>query len=395
VVAAPARSPTDPLPAAAETQRTCSCGRHRSPPVIGLFWGVVGVLVGSVRERSGGYDPVHALLRTGREVFADLAAAMASEEAAFECFFATKRYLEVYDKPSYALPATPGLEDLVELCGRQGCGDKNGFYGSVDVLARRLAETGNPGAEYFGKLRGVYGAYLKFSYDQGQGSLDDSVALELWLYYGPVEKNLSLVLSLFARALSGSRLTVSARWLLGQASDLIAMARALKMKSESMLPPVVDLAAWLASRSKEKWGDTAARAAAEVATTLLSVTGAALHEVQRASRIQAAGPEYSAIAEAAEEARSRALEAYSTIAEKAASGQGLSPFDLLRITIWGRVSALDTLEKAAERAAEPGKVGRYIRYVRAKAMAWLVNAIQKAAGMRAAAEVLASLSDPG
>jgi len=366
----------------------------RAPLVIGLLWGVVGAVVGGTVEREAGvYGPLSVLLRIGREGFADVAAAKVSQEAALERLIATVLYQERYYSGSpYVLPAPPGLEEIVKRCGRQGGDGEACFSASIGVPEHGLAAAGAHAAEYLGRLRGVSRASLRFSYVRD--SRGDYISLSLRLYCGPGEEDAALDLRLFVRVLGGGIPGIDAGGLLVQVDDLIAAAGALKTGAGVLLPPLAGLVVRLSRESRGEWGEAAAGTAAWLATTLLSVTGAALHEVQRASRIQAAGLEYSAIAEAAEEARSRALEAYSGIAEEAASGQVLSLLDLMRIIIWStherRVSVWEVLDSVAD----PGKVGEYIRSARAEAKEDLNKAIWMTTGMRAAAEILASLSEP-
>jgi len=346
--------------------------------------------VGSAREReeAGAYR-VSKSLGIGRSVFADAAAAEASSMAALDCMIKASHYLERYSDLLYTLPAPPELREFVEWLERHWGGDA--FFGSVEVVKHRLAGASGPATEYFRRLRGVHGASLFFSYDKVVHSYLTAMAkLEILLHYGPEEGDAVSELDLSAYVIDGSKLCISVGRLLSKVLDLVIMSNMLKMGVSALLPPLAGLVVWLARGLKERWGDAAASTAAGLATAILPVTAAAFHEVWRASRIRACGLEYPAIEEVVEEARRRALEAYLTIAEKAASGQRPAHRDTAGVKIWERLSVWDILNGIAR----PGGVDSFTRDARSKAKVYLSETIWKAAGMRATAEVLASLSDP-
>jgi len=345
--------------------------------------------VGSAREREGGggSDHLPVPLRAGREVFADVAAAMASEEAASQCSSGVLSYTSSHYYGSlFAFPAPPGLGELLEVHGAE-------FRFSAEAPVHRLVAAGAPGAAYCAELYGMCWVRLGFS-----GSRS-GVSLNLNLYHcrllAGIEEVDLLDIGLSASTLGGSRIGITVKDFLGQLYGLEDVARGVRSAfgipgSRALVLSLLDLAAWLARKSKKKWGD-AADAAAGLVATLSPVLAAASHEVRRASRVRVSGLDYPAVKEAAEEARRRALEAYSTIVEKAATGQGPVPKEVKRVMIGGRLSVGRVLKAAARPDSAKAAIsaslfnaGEHIKY-----------AVWSAAAARAAAEVLASLSEPG
>jgi len=346
--------------------------------------------VGSAREREeAGVYRVSKFLSIGRKVFANAAAAEASRMAALDCMIKASYYSERYSDLLYTFPAPPELRKFVKWLERHR--GEGAFYGHVEVVNRQPAGASGPATEYFRRLRGVHGASLYFSYDRVVHRYLTAIAkLEVLLHYGPEEEGTVSELDLSAYVIGDSRLCISVGRLLSKVFDLAIMSNMLKMRVGAMLPPLAGLVVWLARGLKERWGDAAASAAAGLATAVLPVTAAAFHEVWRASRIRARGLKYPAVEEVVEEVRSRALEVYSTIAEKAASGQGPTHRDTTGVKIWEHLSVRDILNGIAS----PGGMDSFTRYARSKARAYINETIWKAAGLRAASEVLASISEP-
>jgi len=327
------------------------------------------------RERAGAHGYVPVALRVGRDRFADIAAAVASQEAAYECRRSTEGHVLAHGTTLYTFPAPPGLRGLVEVRGRLS----NNRFSAIATVSG-LVEAGAPGAEYFYELCSTCTVELHFSYISNRGL----VTLKLFFAGGkkegadPGSLYLPQPIVVIADISGGSKLGVNLVSVFG---------------GDASAAQLLDLVVWLANNSKGDWEDAAASAAADTAAVLFPVVSAASHAVQIASRIQAAGLDYPAVKEAAEEARARALEAYSAIAEKAAMGQGLPLAHIAKMITGGHLGARKIL-KAVKAATRPGAAESTISSALAEAEEHLTKAVRIAAAARATSEVLASLSEP-
>jgi len=348
--------------------------------------------VGAVRGKGDVQDPVHVLLRTGREVFADTAAAMASLRVASEYEDKVKACLGKYSKHVFAFPVPPGVKELVEKCKQSAC-----IGLSAGVPVRKLVAAGAPGAGLCARLcsKCMVGLYFAYTY----GTPYDRIVLRLYFDDGQGKGAgldvLGLSLSLSAYIVSGSRFGTTATGFLADIVSLKSLAGEMREEPgapEAGTAQLLDLMAWLASRSRGEWSDTVSGTAAGLVATLSPVLAAAFHEVQRASRVQARGLDYPAM-EVVKEVRDEALRVYSAIAEAAgAAGHGHLPIEVEDtsikvegVTVW---RVLDKIEYS-HKTVRPGS------FERSASEGILNSATKNAAAVRAAAEILASLSEPG
>jgi len=357
--------------------------------------------VNSAKEREEGGYLVSTFLGIGRDGFADVAAAIASLRAADGCERAVEAYNSAkYARPVYVFPAPPGLREFVEKYERLS---RNKY--SVDIPVHELVAANAPGAEYCRglcstcgvelctcevKLYFIHGLYLgRRFYTELELYLADHSREEAGLEYLPLD----LLLSLPADIVSGSKLGVVASYFPMNPDDIANIARKMRERFRALgvnIAPLLDLVAWLARESRRKWGDAAADTAAGLAAALLPAAVSAFHEVQRAFRIRVAGLGYPAVEEAAEEARREALEVYSMVAEKvAAAGHTYLPKWAGEIKIKGYMDVWEVMWRVTSSGGVEGSAS----YLRA-AERTLSRAVAKATAARAAAEILASLSDP-
>jgi len=359
--------------------------------------------VGSARERErGGSGRLSVLLRAGREVFADVAAAMVSSDAALKCVYSVVDYNTVnYGVHLFALPVSLGLKEVVEEYGWPGGSGAagGGAEFSVEVPVSELVEAGAPGAEYCARL--CSGCKVKLSFSCPSDFGDYLLNLEMYFEDSREgEEGLrKLPISLKAYAnIGGGRLGLDPEHLRTGVGDLVDIAKILEVglrTPEAGALSLLDLAEWLASRSRDEWGDAAAGAAARAAAALSLVHAAAFHEVWRASRVRVGGLGYPAVEEVAEAVRRKALEVYSMVAEWASAGHADLPREVKEIEIGGRWTVGEVLDSAARVLnTSVGGAEGFVIYARADAERLLNQAIAVGAAARVATEVLASLSDP-
>jgi len=354
--------------------------------------------VGSVRERKRTYidDLLSEFLSVDRERFADVMAARESHWAALSrstdiTLYCSKRY----GRFLFVFPAPPELREFVEEHRWLGNWEVVEFPAEIPVS--ELVEAGAPGAEYCDKVCSACRAALYLTYTREPDVPGGAVTLVLQLYYKPedwyAKDEVVSALYIPAYTLDGSRLGIDASRLQEEVDEMLSAAKKLDGVPSAKPPPVVDLAAtaaWLAGRYREEWGDTVASTAAGLATTLMPAVAAALHEIRRASRIRVSGLDYSTI-EKAEAVRRKALEVYSMVAEAAAAGHAHLPEEAEKFII----DNYSAVKESLAIAASPRSTMYSVDGARIGAEWFLNDAVAEAAATRAAAEVLASLSEPG
>jgi len=352
----------------------------------------LGPAVGGVEEREeGGCGSVPALPGAGRREFADIAAAMASLDVASECERTIRTHSsEWYGRSLFTFPAPPELKELVGACGQPGDHDVDVFLMYVPV--GELVAAGAPGADHLARLCSSCRAWLSFSFSHGAASPGESIRLSLRID----TCGGSLGLSLSAGIAGGSRLAIGPPAFLTMVAGLADTSEDVKSRlgiPEFDATQLLDLAVWLAMRSKEEWGDTAAGTAAGLASALSPAIAAALHEVRRALGVQVGGLGLPAIEDVAEEVRRKALEAYPAVAGAAAPGHRPLPREVREVRIGGHLT-VGEVWKVLRRVVSMSSAEQYARLAHTAAEEALSRAVRKAAELRAAAEVLASLSEP-
>jgi len=361
--------------------------------------------VGSTKEKgkSSGHYYVSEFLGIGRDGFADVAAAIASRVAAGRCERVVKAYNTArYGRPMFTFSVPPGLRELVKGHRRLGR-----HRISVDVPVHELVAAKAPGAEHCYRwcsanrvercgveLHFVLHEKCSYPFSSRNACIDLVLFFADYRLKEAIPGYLSFCLSLSAGVVGDSKIGVSALRF-PMSIDEVAYTVGRMRKSfgvrEVSVTPLLDLMVWLARRLGRRWRGNVARAAAGLAAALLPAAAAAFHEIQRASRICVSGLEYPAVEEAAEEARMEALEVYSRIAEHVAtSGDLFLPkwAEKIRIkdytNVWGVMWDATRTDHNEDPAAR----------LRADAERALNSAAAEATATRAAAEILASLSEP-
>jgi len=355
--------------------------------------------VGAVRERRRADidDLLSMFLGVDREVFADVMAAKESFWAALSRSSDITHYCsKLYGRFLFVFPAPPELREFVEEHGWLGNWEVAEF--SAEVPVSELVEAGAPGAEHYDEVCSACRAALYLTYTREPDIPGGAAVLVLQLYHRPEEhwyEEEEVVSALYipAYTLDGGRLGIDASRLQEEVDEVLSAAEELGGVPGAKPPSVVDMAAtaaWLASRSRGEWGEAAASTAAGLATTLVSAVAAAIHEIRRASRVRVGGLGYSTIEEKAEEVRRKALEVYSMVAEWASAGHADLPEEVEKFIM----NNYSTVKESLRIAAIPNSARYAIEAAHESVEFFLNNAVAEAAATRAAAEVLASLSEP-